>query len=385
MSRLAIIPHEPEAPPAPPALPLAAPPETPTPLDTLDRMLRAELARATAGLSPWALAEAYFDWTMHLAYSPGRRLELAGEAAAGALNVAFDGWRCLLGAPMDPCECALPHDERFRDPAWHAFPFNAYARAFLSIERWWEMAATGVRGVSRRHAAAATFAARQILDPFAPTNFIATNPLVLRRTLEEGGRNLARGLSYWLEDMELRRSGMPSVGDERFVVGKTVAVTPGKVVHRTRLAEIIQYAPATARVRPEPIVIVPAWIMKYYILDLSPANSLVRYLTEQGFPVFMISWKNPDAGDRDVGFDDYRTEGFLPALEAALAITGARKGTRSAIASAGRCSLSRPPPWRAITTRGSRALRSSPRRPISATPASSTCSSTRARSPFSKT
>jgi polyhydroxyalkanoate synthase len=326
MSRLAVIdpresdrPAEPEAPPAP------AEPEPEGPFDALDRALRAELAQATVGLSPWALSEALFDWAMHLAYSPGRRMELAGEAATGALDTMFEAWRCLGATAIDPCERALPHDERFRDPAWNTFPFNANAHAFLSVERWWEAATSGVRGVSRQHAAAATFAARQMLDTLAPTNFVATNPLVLRRTLEEGGRNLARGLSHWLEDMERRRSGMPPVGGERFTVGKTVAVTPGKVVHRTRLAEIIQYAPATARVRPEPIVIVPAWIMKYYILDLSPVNSFVRYLTEQGFTVFMISWKNPGTDDRDVGLDDYRTEGFLPALEAALAITGARQ------------------------------------------------------------
>jgi poly[(R)-3-hydroxyalkanoate] polymerase subunit PhaC len=175
-----------------------------------------------------APAEAYCDWAVHLFLSPGRRLELADEAAAGARDIAFGSWRCLLGAAMDPCECALPQDERFRDPAWHTLPFNAYARAFLSIERWWEKATSGVRGVSREHAAAVTFAARQMLDTLAPTNFLPTNPQVLTRTLEERGRNLVRGFSHFLEDVARRQSKLPPLGDERFVVGKTVAVTPGR-------------------------------------------------------------------------------------------------------------------------------------------------------------
>jgi polyhydroxyalkanoate synthase len=137
--------------------------------------------------------------------------------------------------------------------------------------------------------------------------------------------NLVRGWSNLADDMRRAAARQGPAGTEAFQVGKTVAVTPGKVVHRTPLAEVIQYSPATDRVRPEPVIIVPAWIMKYYILDLSPANSLVRFLTEQGFTVFMISWKNPGADDCDVAFDDYRTQGVLPAIEAAIAITGAQR------------------------------------------------------------
>jgi polyhydroxyalkanoate synthase len=291
----------------------------------LDRAVRAGIAHLTVGLAPSALAGAFFDWTVHLAVSPGKQLELASQVmTAAAENTAF-GFRCAAGAADDPCRCALPQDNRFRSTDWQTFPFNAYAHAFLSIERWWEKATSGVRGVSQQHENAVTFAARQILDTAAPSNFLWTNPTALHRTWSERGANLVRGISHLLEDFRRTAVGQRPAGYELFKVGKTVAVTPGKVVNRTSLAEIIQYHPATDRVRPEPIVIVPAWIMKYYILDLSPVNSLVKFLTEQGFTVFMISWKNPGAEDRNVAFDDYRTQGILPAIEAATAITGAQR------------------------------------------------------------
>ena len=135
----------------------------------------------------------------------------------------------------------------------------------------------------------------------SPSNFLPTNPEVLQHTLREGGGNLVRGWQNFVQDWERAISGKKPVGAENFVVGRDVAVTPGKVVYRNRLIELIQYAPATDKVRPEPVLIVPAWIMKYYILDLSPHNSLVKYLTEQGFTVFMISWMNPGPDDRDLG------------------------------------------------------------------------------------
>ena len=296
-----------------------------TAFQVLDRAAHAVISHATLGLSPAALGAAFFDWWGHLAFSPGKQADLARQAIAGAAdNLAFAA-QSASGSSGDPSERALPHDDRFRAPEWRTFPFNVYAHNFLSIERWWEAATTHVRGVSQGHDDMANFTARQLLDTVAPSNFIGTNPEVLARTRAESGANLVRGYANLIADLTRARSGAPPRGTEAFKVGEKVAVTPGKVVLRTRLAEIIQYTAATDRVRPEPIVIVPAWIMKYYILDLSPANSLVKFLTQQGFTVFMVSWKNPGAEDRDVGFDDYRTEGVLPAIKAATAITGARK------------------------------------------------------------
>ena len=291
----------------------------------LDRALHAGMGRMTGGLAPSALLGGYLHWAAHLAASPGKQIELATKAVKGSVDNLVFAANCAGGNACDPCERALSQDHRFRAPEWQHFPFNVYAHSFLSAERWWEAATTGIRGLSKSHQDMATFAARQFIDVASPSNFVLTNPQVLARAQAEGGMNFQRGLSNLIADWRRADAGERPAGCERFKVGETVAATPGKVVHRTPLAEIIQYAATTDQVKPEPIVIVPAWIMKYYILDLSPANSLVKFLTEQGFTVFMISWKNPGSEDRDLGFDDYRTQGVLPAIEAAISITGASK------------------------------------------------------------
>ena len=160
---------------------------------------------------------------------------------------------------------------------------------------------------------------------FSPSNSPLTNPEVLERTAKEGGMNLLRGMQNMAEDWQRAIGGERPPGVENFVPGQQVAVTPGKVVYRNRLIELIQYEPTTDRVRPEPVLIVPAWIMKYYILDLSPGNSLVRWLTGQGFTVFMISWHNPGTQDRDLDMEAYRLMGPMAALDAVTAITGATR------------------------------------------------------------
>lgn len=193
------------------------------------------------------------------------------------------------------------------------------------MQQWLHNATTEVRGVSRHDEEVVTFLTRQFLDIWSPTNFPWTNPEILKATPEQGGNNFVRGLMNFLEDWERVALGRKPVGTEASIVGKTVAVTPGKVIYRNRLMELLQYQPTTDTVQAEPVLVVPAWIMKYYILDLSPHNSLVKYLVDHGHTVFMISWKNPGPADRDVGMEDYRTLGIMEALSAIAAILPGRK------------------------------------------------------------
>ena len=188
-----------------------------------------------------------------------------------------------------------------------------------------EPATTGLHGVTRRHEEVVAFAARQILDVFSPANFVPTNPEVIERVRRTGGGNFVEGGRNWLEDTTQLLAGEAAPLPKGFAVGRDVAVTPVKVVFRNHLIELVQYAPTTATVRPEPVLVVPAWIMKYYILDLSPGNSLVRWLTAQGYTVFMISWRNPGPSDRELGMEDYRRDGLLAAIAAAQAVTGAER------------------------------------------------------------
>lgn len=288
--------------------------------DVMDRSFRASLSRMTLGLSPSALALAYLDWLVHLVASPGKRSQLAEKAVQKAMRYNYYLVSCALTQQKHMCIEPLANDKRFVAPQWKEWPFNAIHQSFLLQQQWWHVATTGVRGVSAQHERQLSFAARQLLDMLSPSNFVLTNPVVLERTQAELGRNLLRGFWNFIEDWERAINGRRPAGTEAFEVGVDLAATPGKVVYRNRLIELIQYAPLTDTVRPEPVLIVPAWIMKYYILDLSRQNSLVRHLLEQGFTVFMISWKNPVQEDRDLGLDDYRRLGIEAAQEAVARI-----------------------------------------------------------------
>jgi len=303
---------------------------------SIDRLLRAGQGRLTYGLSPPALALAWADWALHLANAPGKRAELVQKAVRKAVRLWLYSLRSAGAADYPPCIEPLPQDRRFDAPEWRTWPFNLIHQSFLLTQQLWHNATTDVPGVSRHHTDVVEFASRQLLDLVAPSNFPWSNPTVLNASLKAGGLNFVHGATAWWEDWERAVAGRAPVGVDAFRPGKTVAVTPGQVVFRNRLIELIQYAPTTRTVRPEPVLIVPAWIMKYYILDLSPENSLVKYLVDRGHTVFMISWRNPGPEDRDLSLDDYRAHGIETALSAVAAIT-ARGRSKPKVHAVGYC------------------------------------------------
>jgi polyhydroxyalkanoate synthase subunit PhaC len=282
--------------------------------ENLDRLLHAFQARATAGISSTAVAAAWGDWLAHLANAPGKQLELANQAAADALQLALFAQRAPFDTSAQPFP--EPRRHRFDDERWQQWPFVVYAQNFLALERFWQTATCDVRGATRQHLDVVNFMMNQHLNRYSPMNTPWANPEVIEHTLAESGANLARGSALFAEDVERLLAGRPEPGTEDWRVGDNLAITPGHVVYRNDLIELIQYEPTTEKVRAEPVLVVPAWIMKYYILDLQPENSLIRHLVGEGFTVFAISWKNPDRGDADLGLGDYRRAGVMAALDA---------------------------------------------------------------------
>ena len=285
-----------------------------------NRALHAFQARFTYGISPIGPFLAGLDWAAHMANSPGTWFDLQREAMREASR--------LLGALADPASAPAitpsPQDHRFTHPGWKTFPFNAMSQSFLLAENWVARAAAVPSGVEPENTRIVAFAARQLVDMLSPSNLPWANPEVLQAARDTGGRNFLDGFANLLQDLR-DIVGHGNDAPPPLTVGKDLAATPGKVVLRTELMELIQYAPTTDLVRPQPVLIVPAWIMKYYILDLSPHNSLIKYLVGQGFTVFAISWRNPGRELSDVSLDGYRTQGVKAAMDVVERLCGAAK------------------------------------------------------------
>jgi len=300
--------------------PHLSPPPSPPPRENLaanlDRLLHSWQSRYTGGRSPSTVGLAFLDWEAHAANAPFQ------TAALGC--AALKQWRRLLMMAMgsEPAIQPKADDRRFVHPGWQQHPFDCVLKAVLLGEEWCESVAQSPGGIGRPNERIVAYSVRQWLDLLSPTNIPWLNPEVIEATKQSGGRNFVEGMNNFLHDQANARGGAP---DSAFVVGKDLAATPGKVVFRNKLMELIQYGPTTPTVGEQPVLIVPAWIMKYYILDLSPHNSLIGWLVGQGRTVFAISWRNPGAEMRDTSLDDYRTQGIMAAIDAVQVICGGGK------------------------------------------------------------
>ena len=290
-------------------------------LRTLGQVREATVAAISLVLSPESQLLAWMDWALHLAGAPDKRLELWLRLLHAQRLFARGVLHRTPPAPPTPLARLQP-DHRFEAESWQQEPFRSWAHSFLLTERWWYHATHAVPGTEPHHADRVGFVALQCLDLLAPSNQILSNPEVLTHSLQCGGRNLLRGAMHCMQDTLRKLGGLAPVGSEAFVIGRDLACTPGKVVMRNALVELIQYSPSTASVHAEPLLLVPAWIMKYYILDLSPHNSLVRWLVAHGHTVFCLSWRNVGAAQRNFGLEDYRRLGVMQALEAIGHIVG---------------------------------------------------------------
>jgi polyhydroxyalkanoate synthase subunit PhaC len=251
--------------------------------------------------------------------------------AAASTNLMLDymrlwqsSWMKMMGMQAEPVAAPAKGDNRFRDEDWSSnFLFDYMKQSYLIAARHMQHAVAQVEGLSPESEKKVAFFTRQYVDALSPSNFAATNPQVLRETVMSGGQNLLRGLNNLLSDLE--KGGISMTDVKAFTLGKNVATTPGKVVHQTELMQLIQYEPATKEQYRRPLVIIPPWINKYYILDLRPSNSFIKWATDQGHTVFVLSWVNPDRRLAQMGFEDYMLQGPLAALDAVEKATGERK------------------------------------------------------------
>ncbi len=289
----------------------------------MDREFRTALATITKGMSPVELGLATLDWISHLAISPGKRLQLTQSLLSKLRDTGVYGVESLFNKAAEGPASQI--ERRMSGEAWQKWPFKVFAQNHQVVKDWWAEAAIGVEGVRSDHEIIVHSVVDHLLDLLSPANIALTNPDVISTTVKQRGKNLYRGLKYFVKDQVRDAANNGLEENDVYKVGENLAVTPGKVVFQNELIELIQYEPVTEKVGAEPILICPAWIMKYYILDLSPHNSMVKYLTEQGKTVFIISWKNPGADDKNLSFEDYVQLGLFAAVDVVSAIRPQQK------------------------------------------------------------
>lgn len=278
--------------------------------ENFDKLFRS-YANQYLGISP-AFSLSVLDWLLHLSISPAKQMQLISSAFEKLIQLQQFHNNHLGDIENTK---SVDRNRRFRASGWQNYPFNIYAEGFLLLEQFWKEAVDSVVGMSTQHKLVNHFIIRQWLNIMSPGNSPLTNPEVMAATEKYNGANFIQGWYNFLEDLPRKLSHLPPIGIENFKVGENMAITPGKVIFKNELIELIQYEPTTNEVYQDPILIVPACIMKYYILDLSEHNSLVKYLVSKGHTVFMISWKNATYQDSKLGFDDYINVGVMSAID----------------------------------------------------------------------
>ncbi len=294
------------------------------------------------GASRTALAEEITDAVKTLGQvaeywyaDPQRTVEMQARLGRGFLDLFTSMSRRMTGEPAQPAATPDPRDKRFSDPEWSSNQyFDFIKQSYLIVADWAKYLVDHADRLDPSVRQRADFYMRQIVNAAAPSNFLFTNPVLLRTTLSRSAENLARGAKMFAEDIEagggdlkIRQSDMTT-----FEVGRNLGITPGKVIYQNDLMQLIQYAPTTERVLKRPLLIIPPWINKFYVLDLTPEKSFIRWCLDQGLTVFVVSWVNPDERLADKDFGDYMREGPLRALDVIRGITGEDK-----VAAAGYC------------------------------------------------
>ena len=284
-----------------------------------------EQALSSAVKDELGVARAYMELWSRTLMDPSALAAASINYWVDSMRLWHSTWMKMLGQEGKAVAEPAKGDARFRDEEWSGnFVFDYIKQSYLIAARHIQHAVGGIEGLPEESQKKIAFFTRQYVDALAPSNFAATNPQVLRETLASGGQNLIKGLNNLLADIEKGEGQLRiSMTDETaFQLGRNVATTPGKVVFQNALLQLIQYQPATSSVFRRPLLIIPPWINKYYILDLRPANSFIKWAVEQGHTVFVVSWVNPDAKLAQKGFDDYLAEGALAAMDAVLQATG---------------------------------------------------------------
>ena len=282
----------------------------------------------TPAMDPLNIGHAFIEMTTQLMKDPTKLVQAQMGFWQDYMVLWQNTARRMWGMEAEPVIQADPKDRRFKDDAWkESEVFDFIKQSYLLSARYVHDVVSQVDGLDAKTAQKVDFYSRQFIDAMSPSNFLLTNPEVLRKTAETGGENLLRGLNNLLSDLERGRGKLTiKMTDlDAFTLGENIATTPGKVVYQTDLMQLIQYSPSTETVLKRPLLIGPPWINKYYILDLRPKNSLVRWAVSQGHTVFVISWVNPDETLAGKAFEDYMTEGYLAALDAIEQATGERE------------------------------------------------------------